>query len=138
MTRDDPPHRATRASRTGVEEHCNFQLRFPSGVLASCTSSYSAGTNRFRALCTSGWAEVDPALSLPGRQVPLQRRGQGRQEPDVGDVDHFAAEMDHFAECITEQQGPATPGEEGLKDLLAIEAIYEAAKSGQAVKVKPV
>ena len=120
-----------------VEEHCNFNLRFPSGVLASCTSSYSVGTNRFRALCTNGWAEVDPALSYQGVKFRYSARGQGRQEPDVGQVDHFAAEMDHFAQCITDNQEPRTPGEEGLKDLLAIEAIYEAAKTGRAVKVKP-
>src|SRR5688500_6636392 len=29
-----------RFKEPGVEEHCNFQLRFPSGVLANCTSSY--------------------------------------------------------------------------------------------------
>ena len=121
-----------------VEEHCNFQLRFPSGVLASCTSSYSVGTNRFRALCTNGWAEVDPGLSYQGVKFRYSARGQGRQEPDVGQVDHFAAEMDHFAQCITDNHDPRTPGEEGLKDLLAVEAIYEAAKSGRVVKVKPV
>jgi predicted dehydrogenase len=121
-----------------VEEHCNFNLRFPSGVLASCTSSYSVGTNRFRALCTNGWAEVDPGLSYQGVKFRYSARGQGRQEPDVGQVDHFAAEMDHFAQCITEGGEVRTPGEGGLKDLLAVEAIYEAAKSGRTVKVKTV
>jgi predicted dehydrogenase len=119
------------------EEHCDFQLRFPSGVLASCTSSYSVGTNRFRALCTNGWAEVDPGLSYQGVKFRYQARGQGKQEPDVGSVDHFAAEMDHFADCCTKDQEVRTPGEEGLKDLLVMEAIYEAAKSGKTVKVKP-
>ena len=32
----------------GVEETINFQLRFPSGVLANCVSSYGVGLNRFR------------------------------------------------------------------------------------------
>ncbi|MEJ7713976.1 MAG: hypothetical protein WKF84_30050 [Pyrinomonadaceae bacterium] len=32
-----------------VEENINFQLRFPSGVLANCVSSYGAGINRWRA-----------------------------------------------------------------------------------------
>jgi predicted dehydrogenase len=60
------------------------------------------------------------------------------QTPDVGEVDHFAAEMDHFAECVMNNQDPRTPGEEGLRDLLVMEAIYEAAKSGKTVKVKQV
>ena len=37
---------------------------------------------------------------------------------------------------FTLDKEPRTPGEEGLKDLLAIEAIYEAAKNGKTVKVK--
>jgi predicted dehydrogenase len=37
-----------------------------------------------------------------------------------------------------ENKDSRTPGEEGLKDLLVMEAIYEAAKSGRVVKVKAV
>jgi predicted dehydrogenase len=119
------------------EESCNFQLRFPSGVLANCTSSYGTGLNRYRAHCSSGWAEVEPALSYQGVKFRYDAR-KGKQEPNVGEVDHFAAEMDHFADCVINNKEIRTPGEEGLKDLLVIEAIYEAAKTGQTVKVKPV
>jgi predicted dehydrogenase len=126
-----------RFADPGCEEHCNFQLRFPSGVLANCTSSYSIGANRYRALCTNGWAEVEPALSYQGVRFRYDAR-KGVQTPDVGSVDHFAAEMDHFAECVTQDKEPRTPGEEGLKDLLAMEAIYEAARTGKTVKVREV
>ena len=47
-----------------VEETITFQLRFPSGVLANCTSSYGAPFNRFRVVGTKGWAELEPALLL--------------------------------------------------------------------------
>jgi glucose-fructose oxidoreductase len=128
-----------RFKNPGAEEHCNFQLRFPSGVLASCASSYSTGLNHFRANCTKGWAEVDPGLSYQG--VKFRYKAPGQRDPvtpDVGSVDHFGAEMDAFAEAVMENKDPRTPGEEGLKDLLVMEAIYEAAKSGRTVKVKPV
>ena len=49
--------------------------------------------------------------------------------------DHFAAEMDHLSECVMEDKEPLTPGEEGLRDLKLIMAIYEAAKSGRTVRV---
>src|SRR6476620_11073007 len=49
-----------------VEENITFQLRFPSGVLANCTSSYGAPLNRFRVVGTNGWAELEPALSYDG------------------------------------------------------------------------
>src|SRR6185369_3900825 len=41
-----------------VEESINFQLRFPSGVLANCTSSYGySSQNHIRVVCTDGWYE---------------------------------------------------------------------------------
>jgi predicted dehydrogenase len=124
-----------RFKNPGAEEHCNFELRFPSGVLASCTSSYSTGLNHFRANCTKGWAEVDPALSYTGVKFRYNDRSGPTKEPALEQVDHFAAEMDHFAECVMNDKEPRTPGEEGLRDLLVMEAIYESAKMGKAVKV---
>jgi predicted dehydrogenase len=59
----------------------------------------------------------------------------GREKIELPQVDHFAAEMDHMAECVLNNKEPLTPGEEGLKDLRVIEAIYAAAKEGKAVKV---
>jgi len=50
-------------------------------------------------------------------------------------VNHFAAEMDHFSECILNNTEPLTPGEEGLKDHKVMAAIEEAARIGARVKV---
>jgi predicted dehydrogenase len=50
-------------------------------------------------------------------------------------VDHFAAEMDHFSGCVLDGKEPLTPGEEGLRDLKVMMAIYEAARSGKTVKL---
>jgi predicted dehydrogenase len=36
-------------------------------------------------------------------------------------------EGEHFAACIRNNKQPKSPGEEGLKDLVAIERIYKAA-----------
>jgi glucose-fructose oxidoreductase len=49
--------------------------------------------------------------------------------------DHFALEMDHMSECVMEGRDPLTPGEEGLRDLRIIMAVYEAARSGKTVKL---
>jgi predicted dehydrogenase len=50
-------------------------------------------------------------------------------------VDHFAKQMDHLSQCVIDQSEPLTPGEEGLKDLTVMMAIYEAAKSGKTIKL---
>ena len=52
-----------------VEETINFQLRFPSGVLANCSSSYGAPFNRIRVVGTNGWAELEPATSYGGLRM---------------------------------------------------------------------
>ncbi len=117
-----------------VEETINFQLRFPSGVLANCTSSYGAPFNRIRAVGTNGWAELEPATSYAGLRMRAgtYTKVEERLQPVV---DHFAKEMDHMSQCVMNNTEPLTPGEEGLKDLTLMMAIYEAAKSGQTVKL---
>ena len=118
-----------------VEETINFQLRFPSGVLANCTSSYGySGQNRYRVIATKGWFELEPATSYTGLRMRV-RRGNGLEERDVPQRDHFAAEMDHMSECVMADKPPLTPGEEGWRDLKVMTAIYEAAKTGRTIRI---
>ena len=44
-------------------------------------------------------------------------------------VDQFAAEMDDFAQCILNNKPTIVPGEEGLRDVKIMMAIYDAAKA---------
>ena len=117
-----------------VEENINFQLRFPSGILANCTSSYGVNLGRFRVFKPRGSFEVDPASSYTGLRMRVFRSG-AIEERVLPQRDHFALEMDHFSSCVMNNTEPLTPGEEGLKDLKVMMAIYEAAKSGRTVKV---
>jgi predicted dehydrogenase len=118
-----------------VEETVNFQLRFPSGILANCTSSYGyAGQNQYRVVGTSGWFEMDPATPYSGLRMYVHRNNLiGEKMLPV--KDHFAQEMDHMSDCVMNNKEPLTPGEEGLRDINLIMAIYEAARSGKTVKV---
>jgi predicted dehydrogenase len=49
--------------------------------------------------------------------------------------DQFAAEMDHMADCVMGNRTPDTPGEEGLRDQLLMEAIYRSAETRVPVKL---
>src|SRR5258706_10380837 len=119
-----------------VEEATNFQLRFPSGVLANCSSSYGySGQNRYRVVTTKGWFELEPATGYSGLRMRVRRRGDAVEERTLPVRDHFALEMDHMSECVMEGKDPLTPGEEGLRDMRLIMAVYEAARSGKTVKV---
>jgi predicted dehydrogenase len=118
-----------------VEENVNFQLRFPSGALANCTSSYGYyPTSRYRVIGTKGFLQMDPATWYSGLRMQVGGR-DGITEKELPVRDHFALEMDHMSQCVMENKEPLTPGEEGLRDIKLIMAIYESAASGKAVKV---
>jgi len=120
--------------KPGVDESVLFTLKFPSGIIASCASSYATGLNRFRASAERGWFEVQPALNYVG--IKGRKMDQGKLvDFDFPAIDHFAAEMDDFADCILNGKETRVPGEEGRRDLRIMTAIYEAAASGRTVSL---
>jgi predicted dehydrogenase len=117
-----------------VEETISFQMKFPSGAVASCLSSYGFGCNRFRVYGRRGQIEMEPYINYTGDRL-FQIRGPSRQQLQIEPADHFALEMDHFSECVVNNKEPLTPGAEGLQDLKIMTAIYESARNGKAVKI---
>ncbi len=129
---DDPRFRQVEAS-------CQFILRFPNGYTATCTSSYDVHKSQFfRMEGDAAWADLSPAYAYHGNKLTLSKL-DGEHEvqtiPQIEEKDQFALEMDHFAECILEGKNPKTAGEEGLKDHRVMEAIYESARTGRAVRL---
>ena len=124
-----------------VEATCNFTLRFPSGLLASCNTGYAAHNSQFARLEGSdSWAELSPAFAYKGlklRENKLLENHPTLLEPNIEATDQFAAEMDHMALCVLHNRQPHTPGEEGLQDQRLMEAIYQSARTGHSVKVPP-
>jgi predicted dehydrogenase len=118
--------------KPGVDESLVFTLKFPSGVVANCASSYATGMNRFRANAESGWFEVAPALNYTGIKGRMGSQGTNK-DFDFPPVDHFAAEMDDFADCILNGKETRVPGEEGRRDNRIMAAIYQAAATGKTV-----
>ena len=132
---DDPRFRE-------VEDLCSFTLRFPSGVLASCSSGYSFHESRqLRVMAEGGWFGLDPAFGYDNIRLQLGRRAGPANAIETRDFtphNQFAQEMDHFALCIRHDLVPRTPGEEGLQDQRLIAAIYAAAAGGGVVKLPAV
>jgi predicted dehydrogenase len=62
-------------------------------------------------------------------------RGNEVEDPAIQPRDHFASEMEHRSQCIMEDKTPLTPGEAGLRDLKIMMGIYEAARTGNTVKL---
>ncbi|MCP2681063.1 Gfo/Idh/MocA family protein [Siccirubricoccus soli] len=114
-----------------VEESVAFQLRFPSGALAQCTASYGAFQEKsWRAQTEAGGLDLLEAFAYRGQRLRVLRKGEGavlEEQPQLRHRNQFAAEIDHFAQCIREGKRPHTPGEEGLQDHLLMEAIARSA-----------
>ena len=115
-----------------VEETITWQMKFPGGVVAHCdTTCGFDGLNRFTGYARDGWFRLEPAFSYHG----LRGRRSDRMEINLPDIDQFAAEMDDFAQCILDNQPTKVPGEEGLRDVKIMMAIYEAARTGKTVSL---
>ena len=114
----------------GVEESMTWQLRFPGGVIAHSGTTYKVnGMNSFTVLADRGSFGMTPAYSYNGNRG---WRSDGKPLAFT-EIDQFAAEMDDFAQCITENRPSKVAGEEGLRDVKILMAIYESAKTGKAV-----
>jgi predicted dehydrogenase len=119
---------------TEVEENITFNLRFPSGILANCVSSYGTSFNKYRVNKKLGAFELDPATPYTGLRMRVFRGGT-TEDRSLPQRDHFQLEMDHFSNAIQTNTEPLTPGEDGLKDMRIVEAIYESAKTNKVIKL---
>ena len=126
---------------TEVEETCTFTMKFPGGFIASCSSGYGVHKTQFLRLeGEKAWVEMNPAFGYSGLKLRYETVVGERNvvsEPSIEAADQFAAEMDHMSLCIQQNLAPHTPGEEGLHDQRIVDAIYESARTGRAVKVAP-
>ena len=123
-----------------VEEMVMFQLRFPAGTQVNASTSYGAHqSRRYRCLADNGgWFGLDPAFSYHGLKSEVSQakdKTEWKSNPTIPEKNQFALEMDHMATCVTNNQRPFTPGEEGLQDQRLMEAIYQSAKEGKAIKL---
>ncbi|MEX0822274.1 MAG: Gfo/Idh/MocA family oxidoreductase [Rhodothermales bacterium] len=110
---------------TEIYETILWDMQFPGGAVSTHTTSYSGNVNRLYMMSTRGWAEINPAYSYGGLSG---RTSEGAM--DFPQVTQQALQMDDFARCIEEDEESRVPGEEGLRDMKVIEAIYRSIDSG--------
>lgn len=112
-----------------VEQSMEWTMKFPSGIIASCGCSYGqVGPSFLNINGDEGYLQVEPAFLYDGVRLRGQAGGQEIEQLSPGKTPYqFTLEAEHFSDCIRNNKEPESPGEEGLKDMLAIEAIYKAA-----------
>ena len=117
--------------KEGIDETITFQLGFPGGAVASCLSTYSMNNlDRFFLNGEKGFAEMQPSTGYG----PIQGRTH-KGELNHPHVTHQTFQMDEMAGILLEGNVPVVPvdGEEGLKDMKIIDAIYKAVLTGKRV-----
>lgn len=119
--------------KEGIDETITFQLGFPGGAVASCLSTYSMNNlDRFFLNGEKGFAEMQPSTGYG----PIQGRTH-KGELNHPHVTHQTFQMDEMAGILLEGKVPvvSVDGEEGLKDMKIIDAIYKAVQTGKRVNL---
>jgi predicted dehydrogenase len=120
--------------KEGIDETIQFQLGFPGGATASCLSTYSMNNlDRFFLNGDNGFAELLPAT---GYGPTAGKTNKGEIQAPV--VTHQTVQMDAMAGIILNNEKAVVPadGEEAVKDLKIIDAIFEACKTGKKIELK--
>jgi predicted dehydrogenase len=121
-----------------VEDMLTAQLVFPSGALASLSTSFTMAENRIQLLGTGGSGLLNPATSYSGNDLYEQGGGVGTRLVPVAEPSavQFTGEIDHMSLAVRMGFEPRTPGAMGLRDVALIQAMYASAARGEWVSLE--
>jgi len=112
-----------------VDETTYFDLEFPGGAIIQCITSFGMGMNELKLFCENGWYGLKPFQSYSGiRGTASDGTAFNKSIPN-----QQAKQMDDDALAIINDTDVLVPGEEGLRDIRIVEAIYKSAKEGRRV-----
>ena len=115
-----------------VEESITWQMNFPSGAVCTSSSSYNSNIDRLFASAEKGFFDLSPAVSY-GPFV-----GKSSEGPfNFPAINQQTAQLDGIGKLILENKKLPVHirGEEGLRDMKVLEAIYKAAKTEKKVLI---
>ena len=115
-----------------VEESVSWQMQFPGNAMVNGFSSYKSNVEQLYASANKGWFQLSPAYGYG----PLKgRTSEGEMLQPI--VHHQTVMLQAVCrEFIETNKFPAhISGEEGLRDMRILMAIYEAASTGKRVSL---
>jgi predicted dehydrogenase len=136
--RKPPGSPGSDGAAVGVEQGIAWTMRFPSGVLARCTSSYDhQSVKRIQIMGEKAMLDLDPATEYEGNRL-LVKRKEGTDERKLGRSElQFIRELDEMALAVRENRAPRTDGAFGLQDVRLMRMPYDSARSGRPISVAP-
>lgn len=111
---------------TEVDSTTHFTLEFPEGIQADCLTSFVRPGNRLEVNCEKGWYYLEPMSNYTG----VQGATSDGRKLDKEIVDQQARQMDNDALAILQDEPVIVPGEEGLRDIRIVQAIFDSARQG--------
>jgi predicted dehydrogenase len=115
-----------------VEENLSWSMGFPSGAVASCSTTYGANmAGFFHVFGARGIIRVENAFGYDGQHLTALVEGESPIDEASTERDpaHFPRLADHLAECVFDNKEPKTAGEEGLRDMQLMAAIYRSCQA---------
>jgi len=103
----------------------NFQLEFPSGAIANCTTSIGMSVNYLNVTASEGYYNLSPFQSYRGIKGVTSDGLLDKVIPN-----QQTKQMDDDALAILNNTDVIVPGEDGLKDIIVVEAIQRSAREG--------
>jgi predicted dehydrogenase len=117
-----------------VEENLGWTMKFPSGIVTSCNTSYGATMEGyFRVHGSKGELQLRPAFSYDGIHLvaEVNKAGGDKETIDlptpIKDPEQFTIEGDYLADCILRDKPVGVSGQEGLRDMELMGKIYQEA-----------
>lgn len=119
-----------------VPEMLSVTMRFPGERLAQFTCSFGAAKQSvYQVVGTKGDLKLDPAYGFDTEIKHQLTIGDKTKSTTFKQRDQFAAQLLHFSRCVLENQPVEPSGEEGLTDILIIEAIRQSILENRAIQV---
>jgi glucose-fructose oxidoreductase len=115
--------------KDGLDETAVAKLEFPGGVIANIKTSFGESINYLDVDCEKGQIKMSPYSAYAGVKgsSPL-----GKIEFPYNVPTQQTMQMDDDALAILQNKPMLVPGEEGLRDIRVVEAIYKSAKNNGA------
>ncbi|NHN24714.1 Gfo/Idh/MocA family oxidoreductase [Flavobacterium jejuense] len=116
---------------TETDETTHFTLEFPSGAIAHGKTSVGKDMHLLHVDCEKGWYQLAPFSMYNG----VKGNTSDGQLLNQYIENQQAKQMDDDALAIINNKPFIVPGEEGLKDIRIIEAIYKSSKTGVKINL---
>ncbi|MDP3643287.1 MAG: Gfo/Idh/MocA family oxidoreductase [Bacteroidota bacterium] len=110
----------------GIDETTTFQLEFPGNIVANCLTTFAANVNFLNINAQKGEYGLNPFNGYGGLHGYLPKG----EKFDFPEMNQQARQMDEMCLAIMEKRPSKTPGEEGLRDMVIIDAMRESVRKG--------